>query len=369
MKPWQIAVAASLCLMALGCRVDPNVLFLERQNRLLEDRVFQLQGLVDDLRAGYDPEISHVRSVAPAPSPTDRRETADDEPNGAESMGDAFDAEFDENPGRRMSPDEFRNSFGVPDKPKPIELPKVPDDEPLDQQQDEPEPIGPGIEQPRGGDAPLFNPSSTGTAPTDTGHLAEQLMLDPAFTGGYNADGRPGDEGITVVLQPRDRRGKLLDAAGDVVVVVLDDALPGDEARVARWDFPAAEIARLMETTDPGRGITLNLRWPGATPMHRDLDLFVRYVTPDGRYLEAGQLIRIELPGENSRDENSRDENSPGWTPTESPGPALQLGRRDPPRPLPSIPTVRTRPSTAPRPMAPPREPEPKRPVWSPERP
>ncbi|MCP4514419.1 MAG: MFS transporter, partial [Delftia sp.] len=33
--------------------------------------------------------------------------------------------------------------------------------------------------------------------------------------------------------------------------MVLDAALPGDEARVARWDFPAAEIARLMGATGP----------------------------------------------------------------------------------------------------------------------
>ena len=361
MKPWQIAVAGSLCLAAAGCRVDPQTLFLERQNRILEDKVFELQGLVDDLRAGYDPEAIGGR-VAPAPAPAERRKMADDETTGDETTGDelidgAFNAEFDENPGERMSPEEFRRSFGVPDKPEPIELPEVPDDKQPPAPRDPPEPIGPGIEQP--GDAPPFRPSSARSLDMDNSRLAERLVLDRTFTSGYNADGRPGDEGITVVLQPRDGRGQSLHAAGAVAVVVLDEALPGEEARVARWDFTAAEIARLMKTTGPGMGIALSLRWPGAAPVHRDLHLFVRYVTADGRNLEAGQPVRIELP----------DGNSPGWTPTESQGPELQLGRRHEPRPLPSTPVARVPTSPDPRPITPPHKPEPKRPVWSPERP
>ncbi len=368
MKPWQVAVAGSLCLAVAGCRVNPQTMFLERQNRILEDKVFELQGLVEDLRAGYDPEaIGGGFTSTPAPTPAIRRETDDREADDNDSTGDplidgAFDAEFDETPGQRMSPEEFQRRLGSPDKSEPIELPEVPDDRQLDDGQpatgrDAPEPIGPGIEQP--GAAPPFRPTSVRSRGMDNSRQVDRLVLDRTFTGGYNADGRPGDEGITVVLQPRDDRGQSLHAAGAVAIVVLDEALLGEEARVARWDFTAAEIARLIKKTGPSMGIALNLRWPGATPINRDLHLFVRYVTADGRNLEAGQTIRIELP----------DGVSPGWTPTEPQGPELQQGRRHEPRTLPSTPLARVPTSPNPRPIAPQRKPEPKRPVWSPERP
>ena len=99
-----------------------------------------------------------------------------------------------------------------------------------------------------------------------------------------------------MVIEPRDARGRLLDAPADIQVVALDPALTGQEARVARWDVTAAEAsARLGD--GPDRGIHLNLPWPDRPPAHNKLHLFVRYLTSDGRKLQADGLVEVALPG------------------------------------------------------------------------
>jgi len=55
MKLPTIALAALACLTLLGCRTDPSVTLLERQNRMLEDEVYRLREVVEDYRSGMHP--------------------------------------------------------------------------------------------------------------------------------------------------------------------------------------------------------------------------------------------------------------------------------------------------------------------------
>ena len=61
-------------------------------------------------------------------------------------------------------------------------------------------------------------------------------------------------------------------------------------ARIARWDFDAAELADKFDhgTT---RGLNLTLPWPATPPPGEKLHLFVRYVAPDGRKLQSDREI------------------------------------------------------------------------------
>ena len=51
MKAWHIALFGLACLAAAGCRTDPAKLALERENRDLEDRIYDLK---DDLQKAED---------------------------------------------------------------------------------------------------------------------------------------------------------------------------------------------------------------------------------------------------------------------------------------------------------------------------
>jgi hypothetical protein len=79
----------------------------------------------------------------------------------------------------------------------------------------------------------------------------------------------------------------------------LDPAKTGEAARLARWDFTAAETATLFRGRGVSRGMYIECPWPDNPPEHSRLHLFVRYLTRDGRKLQVDQPIEVALPGEN----------------------------------------------------------------------
>jgi hypothetical protein len=178
------------------------------------------------------------------------------------------------------------------------------------------------------------------------------ITLNAMFTGGYNADGQPGDEGVTAAIEPRDAQGRLLPAAAPVSVVVIDPAQQGEAARVARWDFSTEQVAAMAQTTRLSEGIHLALTWPDKPPAHGQLHLFVRYTTSDGRKLQAERQIEVDLPGRQAR----------RWT---------QATSDEPPAPSDSamVPAASSPARVATRPApAEPSPPKRRRPTWSPNR-
>ena len=124
------------------------------------------------------------------------------------------------------------------------------------------------------------------------------LFLNPALTGATDFDGQPGDDGLRVVLEPRNAADTFVSEAGSVSIVVLDPDRQGDAARVARWDFDGSAMRQLIADSSPTRGIKLEMPWPAAPPAVNRLKLFVRYETPDGRRLQADREIYITPPGQ-----------------------------------------------------------------------
>ena len=120
-----------------------------------------------------------------------------------------------------------------------------------------------------------------------------QITLHPALTGGIGTGNRSGDEGLLVVVEPRDFSGQIITAPGKISVALLDPALSGEQARLARWDFTPAETERMLRTgSQPGIHLRLPLTSP---PAHDRVKVFVRYTTRDGRRLQAERLIGVAL--------------------------------------------------------------------------
>lgn len=133
-----------------------------------------------------------------------------------------------------------------------------------------------------------------------------RLMLDPQQCRGADWDGRPGDDGLQLVVQALTREGEEALLAGKLAIVVLDPSRQGDAARLARWDFDAAATAQLLAASPPSiDGLRLELPWPGDPPMSNRLTVFVRLETEDGRRLETHRDVFIIPPGQQIG----------GWTP------------------------------------------------------
>jgi len=139
----------------------------------------------------------------------------------------------------------------------------------------------------------------------------ETIHLNSRRTRGIDFDGKPGDDGIAVLIEPRNRRGGVVPEGGRISIVLLDPSKTDEAARVARWDFDADAAAEFLQTDSLDSGLLLRLPWQETIPDRKRLHLFVRYFTADGRKLETDRQIEVE----------SADLIAQRWTPRRSPSP------------------------------------------------
>jgi hypothetical protein len=314
MNAWYFVAAVLLGIAAAGCRTNISQDLLEQELRMQEDKIYELQGLVDEYEARLDSCARENQSLLketvenPSPRSESRRKKAGDHGLALPEV---------EVPGGAVPPYEGPPVISPPD-------PDVPE----------------GESAPESEPAPPYNmrlPNSSAT-PGDRSQLPEfempadeelpagdktasddtvtQITLNRKLTGGHNADGQPGDDGLMVVVEPLDAKGDLLEIPGEVSVVVLDPAQEGEAARVARWDFTAEEAAEHIKRTPMGDGLHFELRWPHGPPANRDLNLYVRYTTPEGKKLQVEKKIEVEVPGAPKNDA------APAWTKADKPAPA-----------------------------------------------
>jgi hypothetical protein len=256
-----------MCGAAWGCRSrDSDRQLIHREMRLLEDEIYYLE---DELEASY----ARLESC--------RREN------------DALRKELGGSDGDGL------NEPDVELRPPRINLPKLPNIERPADDGDSAPPFEPGQTSDESDDDPEVRLAPPGFSQQRGRRSASRRLAEVRFnrrlTGGYNADGHPGDEGVLVVLEPRNADGRLVEAFGDVTLFVNDPALPADERTVARWSFTADEIAARFKETPMGTGVHLRLPWPNDPPRHESLELLVRYAPAAGSELVARRTIDVDL--------------------------------------------------------------------------
>ncbi len=251
---WLIfALIALITPTGIGCRTPAGVDELERELRYQEDMIYDLQNYVRTYRSHLDECRKENHSL--------RDRLGDDAP----TVDD--DAEEIEIPDGRFVPPVIE----LPDLGTPIE--GDPYESSLNSQSNQ---FVGGREEPKD-------------------QVIVELALDEQTTGGLDTDGFSGDEGIRVLLKPKNTAGETVRAAGEISLALLDPAAEtAEEARVALWKFAPEEVAQRSQRRTPGKGLYLKLQWPDDAPHRRDLQLFARLITPDGRRLVADQMITVK---------------------------------------------------------------------------
>jgi hypothetical protein len=282
------AALAAILLICLGCRhTDLARELRERELRLQEDELYR----VHDVLAERERLLEATRSENEAL----KRDLAQARgtPGGVVPV---------------IPPAPLRNSIAPPERTAPPEVtpPQIEIAPPTievprrDNAPSARSPNGPAARKsPRGvrpasHEEPIAATDSEKTTPARGVHVAK-IGFNRPLTGGFNADAHLGDEGVRALIELDDERDRAVSQAGDLSVVVVDPALTGPKARVARWDFNAADCRKFMRKTAVGEGIQLELLWPGQPPAHERLVLFARFTTADGKSLEASQEILVDL--------------------------------------------------------------------------
>ncbi len=316
MNAWYFVAAVLLALAATGCRSNISQELLEQELRMQEDKIYELQGQVEEYEAQLDScrrenhTLLKEGGAVTSPRLNSRRK-------GHAPAEDGLALPEVEVPGGLAPPYDGPPLISPPD-------PEVPEGEKAPEEGDL---LPPKVLLPNSGAAPGermqlpdFELPGEEEAPdgdrTAAGDDVERITLNRKLTGGHNTDGQPGDDGLMVVVEPLDSSGELLELPGDVSVVVLDPAQEGDAARVARWDFTAEEAAKHLKRTPMGDGLHFDLRWPHGAPVNRELNLYVRYTTPEGKKLQVEKKVEIALAG------SAPSDSAPAWTKADKAGPS-----------------------------------------------
>ncbi len=138
------------------------------------------------------------------------------------------------------------------------------------------------------------------------------LVINPGHTSCFDRDGDGASEGLTLVIEPRDSSGRLVAAGGDVTIMVFDEsvappvvpataeaapatdpaaALPPAEACLARFAIAEAEANGHFRGTSRARGLHFSLPWPGRVPQADHVRVLVTLSTADGRSYTADALV------------------------------------------------------------------------------
>lgn len=155
----------------------------------------------------------------------------------------------------------------------------------------------------------------TPSAPEPIDPRVTHVHLNPTLTGGNDFDQQPGDDGLSILLEPRNQNNQYVPQAGAVSIVVIDPAQPNETSRIARWDFDLSATQQKLQNSSAADGIHLELPWPAKPPAHNRLKLFVRYETTDGRKLQTDREIFVALPGEISQRWTPRAADAPSRKP------------------------------------------------------
>jgi len=175
-------------------------------------------------------------------------------------------------------------------------------------QTSETSPVEPNLANQPTGDPPSLTQSTVNIEPAnrEINPRVERLYLHPHATGGFDTDGKPGDEGLSVLIEPRNAAGQYVPLAAPITVALLDPALrdatggggKNQAAVVGRWRFSASQVERMIHASPSGRGIYVRIPWSGSLPKNSRLSLFVRYETVDRRKVETKKEVFIRLPGQ-----------------------------------------------------------------------
>jgi hypothetical protein len=119
-------------------------------------------------------------------------------------------------------------------------------------------------------------------------------------TGGYDDEGRRGDEALQVVLEPRDPDGHAIKAPGSLHVDVLQINAEGLKMPLSSWDLTPDQLRRTWRSGLFATGYYVLLPWK-VRPTTSKLRVVARFTLADQRVFEADKDVTIRLPPEPHR--------------------------------------------------------------------
>jgi hypothetical protein len=117
------------------------------------------------------------------------------------------------------------------------------------------------------------------------------------YTAGVDLDGKDGDDGVRVYLQPVDGDGHAIKAAGAVTIQLFDLAAKAEENLLGEYNYPAEEIAKNWSAGFLTYHYRFDCPWKSSPPTHPEITVrvaFTDYLT--GKQFTAQKVCTVHLP-------------------------------------------------------------------------
>ncbi|HEY1190902.1 MAG TPA: hypothetical protein VGE74_24940 [Gemmata sp.] len=142
--------------------------------------------------------------------------------------------------------------------------------------------------------APATGPHPGGGAGGGPFYPVKEIALARG-TGGVDEDGAPGDEGLMVVIVPKDEDGSAIKVPGRVQVAAWEISPEGLKSLIGSWEVPAEKLRGTWKSGLISTGYFVAVPWQ--TPPSWDrVRIAVRLTTADGRAFEADRDVSVRVP-------------------------------------------------------------------------
>lgn len=128
---------------------------------------------------------------------------------------------------------------------------------------------------------------------------AEGLRINTLLTGGLDEDDRPGDELLSLVLEPFDADGQTLKLPGEVTIEVSDPAADDGADNLGEWTYSADDVREAWHAGFIVTGFKFRLPLPTAL-QHETLVVHARLSTTDGRVFDTAETVKVRVPSTES---------------------------------------------------------------------
>jgi hypothetical protein len=124
----------------------------------------------------------------------------------------------------------------------------------------------------------------------------ERIEID-RLTGGFDKDGKPGDDGVVVYFRPIDRKGDVIKVAGDVKIQLFDLAAEESKNLIGEYVVPVDKLIDLWYGKMLTNHFSVNCPWLNRRPEHPEITVrlvFVDYLTK--RVIATQAVCKVKLP-------------------------------------------------------------------------
>ncbi|RLT15616.1 MAG: hypothetical protein DWI26_05370 [Planctomycetota bacterium] len=163
--------------------------------------------------------------------------------------------------------------------------------------------VGPSGVGPSGTAAPVIQTSAvqaleargkSGRIPTKpTDSRVREIDWHPTMCRAQNSDGKPGDDGLFLVLIPRNTAGQFVPSLGALTLVVEETLADGSVARIGRYEFSEAELKDYLEPVGSAPGLHIPIRWTEQKPAGTSVEVYAKLTMPDGSTMVNRRTIPL----------------------------------------------------------------------------